>query len=592
MLRSLSIHVAAVALCLGSPLNVLLATDYFVVDNGGPTGGDGSAGSPWGTITEALNSGSLSSGDTLDIAAGTYDAADGEVFPLTLPSGVTFQGAGMDTTRIDGSGVGTRVIEHLGNSAISAVHDVEIQAGAGSTACISITTNVRNFEARDCRFLGGRNAVEYGGGGAGPVEFTMRSNTISGGTGQGLRFTHGALTGGFASDVTLNFLENTVIGGGTSFDGVLVRITAGGLARGNVNVLDNAFSDISGPAIDGSFPSYSGFMVTNLAVERNTITGAAVGLTAGFSANSSGTGQAELSIADNVIQDTTGHGILLSDYAGFFTTFHVDGAVTGNTISNAGGAGIVFAMTTTSQAFAFADVDFLYNNITTCSDGVNVSLQGFGFGMSSNNVFRGNVITGNAINGVLVGNSSVMQGGSGPDFGNSTTTGRNTLQGNNTAGSSSAFDYKVQVFDGFTSPSLQALGNFWGNTTLSAIEAQVFHYDDSSSYEQLSFNNPLRNALQFEVVDVATAPGHPARLRALPGSAFVPYAGNVAIDVRVDGVPAVNPAVSADGRELKFHMPDVAPQNAVVTVTNPGGQSGSRRILDRAPPAGRVPRRP
>ena len=75
----LALLVASALLCLGAPVNVLQAADFFVIDNGGPTGGDGSLGNPWGTITEAINSGSLFPGDTLNSTATVEEVADGIV---------------------------------------------------------------------------------------------------------------------------------------------------------------------------------------------------------------------------------------------------------------------------------------------------------------------------------------------------------------------------------------------------------------------------------------------------------------------------------------------------------------------------------
>lgn len=73
---------AGLVLLLISP--AALAGDYYVdIQNGDNGQGDGSAGSPWQTITHAIyNIPSPSSGHTIHIAPGTYSDAAGETFPL------------------------------------------------------------------------------------------------------------------------------------------------------------------------------------------------------------------------------------------------------------------------------------------------------------------------------------------------------------------------------------------------------------------------------------------------------------------------------------------------------------------------------
>ncbi|MCP3915234.1 MAG: DUF1565 domain-containing protein, partial [bacterium] len=83
----------AFLLTLGGP-GLAAATTYFVDAVNGTAGGDGSAGSPWQTITQAMTSGTLIAGDTVTVASGTYDAALGEVFPIGFVDGVSLSGPG------------------------------------------------------------------------------------------------------------------------------------------------------------------------------------------------------------------------------------------------------------------------------------------------------------------------------------------------------------------------------------------------------------------------------------------------------------------------------------------------------------------
>ena len=71
------------------------AATYYVAVNGDNASGDGSAGTPWRTIQRGINA--LSSGDTLNIAPGTYDE------PLHINSGAS--GSSWDAaTRLNGNG--------------------------------------------------------------------------------------------------------------------------------------------------------------------------------------------------------------------------------------------------------------------------------------------------------------------------------------------------------------------------------------------------------------------------------------------------------------------------------------------------------
>ncbi len=65
--------------------------------------GNGSAGCPFQTVTAAIASANATT-RTVHVAAGTYDAAHGEVFPLTLAGLLSLDGAGAKLTVITGSG--------------------------------------------------------------------------------------------------------------------------------------------------------------------------------------------------------------------------------------------------------------------------------------------------------------------------------------------------------------------------------------------------------------------------------------------------------------------------------------------------------
>jgi hypothetical protein len=78
--------------------------DYYV-DAGAPPGGDGSKAAPFRTISAAVEAHAHvpNQARKAHVAAGTYDEALGEIFPLVL-RGLSLQGAGADKTLIVGSG--------------------------------------------------------------------------------------------------------------------------------------------------------------------------------------------------------------------------------------------------------------------------------------------------------------------------------------------------------------------------------------------------------------------------------------------------------------------------------------------------------
>lgn len=118
------------------------ATTYYVNVNTGSNSNNGSQGSPWKTITFALTQ--LVSGDTVNVAAGTYDAASGETFPLRPASDTTLTGAGATTTIISGSG---NTFHLTGDTAVSnvTITGFTITTASGQTGHGIELVNVNNI---------------------------------------------------------------------------------------------------------------------------------------------------------------------------------------------------------------------------------------------------------------------------------------------------------------------------------------------------------------------------------------------------------------------------------------------------------------
>jgi parallel beta-helix repeat protein len=77
------------------------STDLYVNASAGSNStGNGSSGNPWQTITYALSRVS-GTGYTINVAAGTYNTALGEFFPIYMKNGISLAGAGIDVSIIN-----------------------------------------------------------------------------------------------------------------------------------------------------------------------------------------------------------------------------------------------------------------------------------------------------------------------------------------------------------------------------------------------------------------------------------------------------------------------------------------------------------
>jgi hypothetical protein len=79
----------------------LLEVGPIAVASSGADDGLGTSGAPFRTIKQALLA--AGEGDTVQLAAGTYDAAAGETWGYMLPAGLTVAGDSESTTRLDGA---------------------------------------------------------------------------------------------------------------------------------------------------------------------------------------------------------------------------------------------------------------------------------------------------------------------------------------------------------------------------------------------------------------------------------------------------------------------------------------------------------
>ena len=99
------------------PVSVAIAHDYYVDANSGSDDpGAGTEGNPFKTITYALNY-ATSSGDYVYIAAGAYDTALGESFPLGMNSNVSLLGESPDNVTVDAGESAKHVISCISDGA-------------------------------------------------------------------------------------------------------------------------------------------------------------------------------------------------------------------------------------------------------------------------------------------------------------------------------------------------------------------------------------------------------------------------------------------------------------------------------------------
>ena len=116
---------------VGAFMSAATAGDIYVqADAVGPTF-DGTPSNPYKTITDAIASPAIT-GDTIHIAAGTYNAALEEAFPIRVPGGVSLEGPSTGSPAV----IGGDLIDELGNEAPDAV--IELLATSGDLADVQL----------------------------------------------------------------------------------------------------------------------------------------------------------------------------------------------------------------------------------------------------------------------------------------------------------------------------------------------------------------------------------------------------------------------------------------------------------------------
>ncbi len=229
----LTAGVAVLALSVGLARPAGAAT-RFVATTGSNAGPNTclSSSSPCKTITYALTQ--AVTGDTISVAAGTYNLALGETFPLLITKNLTLNGAGVGSTTINATGANRRVIEVFGAVAVT-ISGVTITGGAQSCTSSGIF----------CTASGGGLGNEFGG------TLSLTNSTVSGNT---VNCTASAL--GFC----------TASGGGLSGGGTITNSTVGGNTVSCTAIGKTASCTAEGGGLSGGTVT-----LTNSTVSGNTV---------------------------------------------------------------------------------------------------------------------------------------------------------------------------------------------------------------------------------------------------------------------------------------------------------------------------------
>jgi hypothetical protein len=533
------------ALIVGSPSNLIFAftsTNYYV-DLSAVAGGDGSATLPWNTITEALDSGVLVAGDTVNIAAGIYDT---ESFPLELVPGVTYNGDGATTeVNLPDSLLGVGAIfsitpePGLSNTTLS---NISIDGlGAAGLSVNTVTTATTTIVV---------DGVTYDGAGFGDLVRYWTTDVKTNLTVGNCDANDGnllALDVDFSSSSSTahNYItihDNNVVNGafdvididsisGANFD-IIINDNTGDGVNDNAIVIEAYNTPIINVTVSGN--SWSGcndevlsasvgkFEFLELVVDNNTLSG---NYDDGFSLsiwNSSSivSGAAVIDITNNTIDATEDDSIAL--WLGNWSVQNVDMDVniSGNTITEGDDTAILFYNNISDASHANVNLN-LANNTVTDNGWEGVELSSSLWSMSSasdlnvNHTLRDNTITSNYGRGIEIyaWGSSFNTTGINYDLGTLVDPGNNTIHSNgsnhpdaSSSSSSSSSAIQVSNSSAFTPVIISAYGNDWNSSDLAEIEDHIWHQVDDADMMLVLFDagTPLPPQAPVAVYDTRT----------------------------------------------------------------------------------------
>ena len=523
------------ALTVGSPANLIFAltsTDYYV-DISSVAGGDGSAAAPWTTITEALDSGLLVAGDTVNIATGIYDT---ENFPLDLVTGVTYIGTGPATevsfpsTLVGvGSvfevtpvpGVSATTISNLsidledGNgvnlSGVNATTTFQLGQitfnGHGQGDLLSFNTQnvVSNVSITNCD-VSSANILELGmdfssmSSAANTIE--INDNNISNGDFDVIDIYR---VDGASVDIEISGNVMNTVG-----DNAIV-CDIGNAPVANITISNNTFDLVSDEAISADF---HGIDAASINISNNTLTngqGDGFVIVVSSSSSSSATTQATaiININDNNIDAAIGTGIDLKLYS-YLAAVDYDASIDSNTITNAAYRGIDIFAEISSCTDGNLTIDITNNSISGCYKGVALNAGAYSATGEISYLMRGNTSTSNYGPGIFIlANSSSANILLNFDLGTLTDSGNNTIHSNgDNSSTNSSENYEIYVTNSSSVSSVEipAYGNDWNTSDLAVIEDSIYHKVDDSMLMEVLFDagSPLPPGPPIAVYDTRT----------------------------------------------------------------------------------------
>jgi parallel beta-helix repeat protein len=155
----------AASLTFSVPVARAAGTTYYVDDNAADDSGTGSESNPFKTIRHALVMHAVS-GDTVLVAPGTYNVANGEAFPTPLVSGVRLLGSGADNTIIWGNDTNAVLSGVININATTVVDGFTIRNGGGFVGAgifcgnnVDLTISNNIIKNNQITIAGGRGAA-------------------------------------------------------------------------------------------------------------------------------------------------------------------------------------------------------------------------------------------------------------------------------------------------------------------------------------------------------------------------------------------------------------------------------------------------
>jgi len=577
---------------LGSPLNVLLATDFFVSGTGSDANDGLTSGTPFRTITRAMqgSGGGLAPGDRIVVAGGTYDTAAGEVFPIAIADGITILGPGDGTAMVQGPGVAAGLrgvgrtdlftVDSLTNTTV--VQGLTMEGGTATgrssgTALIEVLGAPDDLQVLDNVFLNGLGALWHlGTADKKAAGVLFQGNTVTGSRDDAFLWSTtsvntfigppapgGAAPGG---PVHTFVIDNNTFNGGILDDAVEIKGFSG--AFFDVTVTGNTLDGIVDDGLDFHLFAETSVSATgSYLVENNTVRNVGhSGIRFRVSATqTNGLVRADVTIRNNTL-DVCGFAGLEMIQSGSDTALaEILGTIEFNTFTDLQN-GIFTRLTGTSTATAFFHPVIRYNCIAGGVDGMFFTLEQSETGMIDfapkvyGNVFLGNSGDDVRLSSSISSDSLVTFR---PDFGGGAgqvgmELGLNIFEGKDPGpGPGGNFDFDFSIFSpGFGVP---AMGNWWGTFDPATIERDVQHSVDNPALGTVDFGGFLNPTLKLKSSQktIKKTGGERVTMTAGKRSAFFAKAGNKTFAATLNGIPVINPVISPDHTKITFTTPDL-----------------------------------